>query len=286
MPIDFPCPQCGKVLRVPDTAPGQRGRCPSCRHIFTVSDPDAPLVVPEIVSNPGSPAIGSARAPGSAAIFRRDIGKPPTSERPVVRPAGPSLDTSPKTFQSLFSGMLCTGMLAPLGSLVVAGSGYLLDLLSPASTVRFFAVVRLLGFGAVSVGLVVSGVLQLIFLYLAWALIQDGRSRTTPGGAVGKLFVPIFNIYWIFVAIGGLAADLNRYGRTKGWHIRQASVVLAAIHAFAQLSLGLLLFAPELFLLMIPWWWFLVVLSSWRINNAVVDIAAAKAELRHGGEVG
>jgi len=47
-------------------------------------------------------------------------------------------------------------------------------------------------------------------------VIPDAYARTTPGKAVGFLFIPLFNIYWIFVAIMGLADDardfLNRAG--------------------------------------------------------------------------
>ena len=39
------------------------------------------------------------------------------------------------------------------------------------------------------------------------ASIQDGYARTTPGLAVGLMFIPVFNIYWQFVALKGLAED-------------------------------------------------------------------------------
>lgn len=47
--------------------------------------------------------------------------------------------------------------------------------------------------------------------YTHWRLIQDGRSRTTPGRAVGLQFIPLFNFYWNFVAYWGLAKDMNTY---------------------------------------------------------------------------
>lgn len=50
-----------------------------------------------------------------------------------------------------------------------------------------------------------------ILLYRCWKVIQDGFAQTTPGKAVGFLFIPIFNIIWMFIAFYGLSNDLNRY---------------------------------------------------------------------------
>jgi hypothetical protein len=50
----------------------------------------------------------------------------------------------------------------------------------------------------------------LICLYRCWSILQKlGIARTYPGRAVGFLFVPVFNIYWIFHAIPGLASDAS-----------------------------------------------------------------------------
>ena len=54
-------------------------------------------------------------------------------------------------------------------------------------------------------------------LYRAWVCLQPGGlARTTPGKAIGFLFIPFFNIYWIFQAINGLAGDWNRTVSTYG----------------------------------------------------------------------
>lgn len=58
--------------------------------------------------------------------------------------------------------------------------------------------------------LLISGIFFCINLYRAWACLQPGRAQTTPGKAVGFMFIPLFNIYWIFVAINGLPKDWNR----------------------------------------------------------------------------
>ena len=58
---------------------------------------------------------------------------------------------------------------------------------------------------------VYSGVIGFVLLYKVWAAIQDGHARTTPGKAVGYLFIPFFQLYWVFQAYWGYAKDYNSY---------------------------------------------------------------------------
>jgi len=53
-------------------------------------------------------------------------------------------------------------------------------------------------------------VFALILLHKCWAVLPPDWARTTPGRAVGFLFIPVFNIYWMFQAQVGLATDMNR----------------------------------------------------------------------------
>ncbi|MBT7216353.1 MAG: DUF4339 domain-containing protein [Verrucomicrobia bacterium] len=53
-------------------------------------------------------------------------------------------------------------------------------------------------------------ILNYVFLYRAWHILQPGEARTSPGKAVGFLFIPFFNLYWIFVSYHGWALDWNR----------------------------------------------------------------------------
>ena len=48
-----------------------------------------------------------------------------------------------------------------------------------------------------------------LMLYRFWDLIQDGEARTTPGKGVGFCFIPFYNLYWNFIAVWGLAKDMN-----------------------------------------------------------------------------
>ena len=57
--------------------------------------------------------------------------------------------------------------------------------------------------------LVLTIVFSLRILHKLWSLIPAHKARTTPGKAIGFLFIPVFSLYWDFVAIYGLAKALN-----------------------------------------------------------------------------
>jgi hypothetical protein len=59
--------------------------------------------------------------------------------------------------------------------------------------------------------LVFNVIVSFIPLYKAWAAIQDGHARTSPGKAVGFMFIPYFSFYWMFPAYWGYAKDNNAY---------------------------------------------------------------------------
>jgi len=53
-------------------------------------------------------------------------------------------------------------------------------------------------------------VLSCIVHYKCWKVVPKEIARTTPGKAIGFLFIPFFNFYWAFVSYMGLAEDLNK----------------------------------------------------------------------------
>jgi len=61
--------------------------------------------------------------------------------------------------------------------------------------------------------LCLGAVMVFILYYKMWKAIQDGNARTSPGKAVGFMFIPLFNIYWIFQALWGYSKDYNEYLR-------------------------------------------------------------------------
>jgi hypothetical protein len=99
---------------------------------------------------------------------------------------------------------------AGVALLVISGilTGYVLDL-SHADiwTLATSILLILLGCAAILFG----ATIWYLLLYRAWSVIQDGNASTTPEKAVGFLFIPFFNFYWIFKAWYGFAQDYNRY---------------------------------------------------------------------------
>ena len=79
----------------------------------------------------------------------------------------------------------------------------------------------------------IAMILSYIFVYRAWYLLQPGGARTSPGKAVGFLFIPIFQYYWSFVCYHGWAQDWNR--------IRKSHSNLTSIPAVSE---GLFLTNP------------------------------------------
>jgi hypothetical protein len=94
--------------------------------------------------------------------------------------------------------------------LVVSGmlTGYVVDLShADSGTLAASILLILLSGAAILYGLSI----WYILLYKAWSVIQDSNANTTPGKAVGFIFIPVYNFYWIFKAWWGFARDYNRY---------------------------------------------------------------------------
>ena len=101
--------------------------------------------------------------------------------------------------------------------LVLLGIFVLLRGVEGGDAIYYFANFMLLVAGAVGI---VGGVFGLILLYHLWKVIPEDIARTTPPNAVGFMLVPLFFLYWIFVAIIGLSEDMNKTFRQREIHCR------------------------------------------------------------------
>jgi hypothetical protein len=57
----------------------------------------------------------------------------------------------------------------------------------------------------------INMVLTWVLLYKYWEVVQDGNASTSPAKAIGFMFIPFFNFYWVFRAYWRLSKDINRY---------------------------------------------------------------------------
>ncbi len=94
------------------------------------------------------------------------------------------------------------------------------------------------GAGALTLLCALGGAIAfLVLLYRCWAVIQDDNVHRSAGAAIGFLFVPVFNIYWIFVATAGLTRELHRYACRHRLKAPRPSLLLAiTISCYALLS--------------------------------------------------
>ena len=99
-------------------------------------------------------------------------------------------------------------------------------------------------------------VMLMILVFKMWGAIRGGVARTTPGQAIGFLYIPLFNFYWIFQAYWGWTKDYNatiaRYGITAP---RAPEGIVLALCILTFLSwvpvLGTIIFPVNLVLLFI-----------------------------------
>ncbi|MCI0489957.1 MAG: hypothetical protein L0229_25470 [Blastocatellia bacterium] len=90
-------------------------------------------------------------------------------------------------------------------------------------------------------------VVTCILFYRMWAAIQDGHARTSPGKAVGFLFIPFFNLYWAFQAIWGFAQDYNLYLDRQGIDAKKLPEGLFLTYVILCLTTWVPVIGPVLF---------------------------------------
>ena len=57
----------------------------------------------------------------------------------------------------------------------------------------------------------IGSILVFVLLHHCWTAIQNKNSTLTPGKAVGFLFIPIYNFYWVYRAYWGFSKQANEY---------------------------------------------------------------------------
>lgn len=72
--------------------------------------------------------------------------------------------------------------------------------------------------------------------YKCWSAIPTNYARTTPGKAVGYMFIPFYSLYWVWPSVNGLADDCLTFAKSKGIRgfdsIRHLGLVLTILVYF------------------------------------------------------
>jgi hypothetical protein len=100
------------------------------------------------------------------------------------------------------------------------------------------------------VALIYLMVINLLLWWTAWKSIQDFGARTSPGQAVGFLFIPAVNIYWIFQAFWGFSKDYNSNIDGYDLQISRLSEGLFLAYTLAVLGNAVLFWVPLLSVLL------------------------------------
>ncbi|MGD0988339.1 MAG: FHA domain-containing protein [Candidatus Sulfotelmatobacter sp.] len=119
-----------------------------------------------------------------------------------------------------------------------------------------------------------AGILGLVFYYKMWESIQDGYARMSPAKAVGFLFIPFFNVYWIFQVFWGFSKDYNAYVDRHAINTKKLSEGLFLAFSILPLSAAV----PFLNFVTIPVYWVMVVIMVSQVCDAVNALPP------HGGE--
>ncbi len=149
------------------------------------------------------------------------------------------------------SGLIAYAILSHVFSLLVAFFAIMVYVDGPRELWRALSYVCL----------VPVAVFNCLILHRGWKAVQDGKAQTTPGKAVGFMFIPIFNLYWGFVAWYGLMQEFNRLAVARARQDQKVGESMALTLCILQATICLSVFSAPF-----------AVVVLWQIIGAVRDI--------------
>lgn len=195
---------------------------------------------------PGARAAGSAAVTGGVSPYATpgsSLGSAP------VGGSYPFLPIKPASFAlwmwSFIGVFICLGLMVAffvLGATSASSSG-------SADSGAISMLVGLGMYGLCIICLILSGIFFYMNLYRGWSCLRAGAPRTTPGMAVGMLFIPFYNLYWMFVAIAGLPKDWNRIVASYD-DLKNAPRLSEGV--FLMFCIGSIIFPPLSLIVMFP----------------------------------
>ena len=147
---------------------------------------------------------------------------PPRSEGPPPPPPNAPPKATPAAINGSTGGVRAKfGLLT--AAIVLSACSIGLELISIEDTGEEFTPLSLL-YLCVAIAAVITWA---IFHFHLWGLLPSQYADTTPGKAVGFLFIPFFNCYWVFRSLVGVNNGLNRIADTHQLSGTRANLGLA-----------------------------------------------------------
>jgi hypothetical protein len=180
----------------------------------------------------GAPPAG---APMGAPPAGAPMGAPPAAGLAGAPTAAPPIEAKRSAYGPVKGVSTVLYLIMTIGMLVI---GVGLTVLGVANMRKMH---ELLFFSWIPI--IPAAVFYYILLYKAWAALDDGSTKPSPGAALGLMFVPFFNIYWIFIAIGSYGSRFNELADRQGLKPRmgEGAFIAAAILMFVFGPVGLFL---------------------------------------------
>ncbi len=220
------CPNCKSKFSISETNIGKQTKCPKCTKPFTVE--------PFVETSAKSPEpLTPAKSP-KAAVPPAKIAAPAAA--PVKSPESKELSKTALSKTVFVYGWaivrIIAGGLGALGLMMAINKGEYSTLIGT--------------FAAADVFLVLGIVIELTLYYRMWAAIQDNQVSISPGKAIGFLFIPVFNIYWMLDMLIGFAEDYNEFIRQHAITIKKLPVMLFILYAFLSMLTAVIVTVPML----------------------------------------
>ena len=204
------CPFCEEELEVQEEWIGMTGECPGCGKSFPIAK-DAPESAPAAPAAPSGSAMPQLQpvppvpAPAGGAMPQLQPIQP--GMNPGAMPYGqqPMPQSAMPYGQQPQLGMYSQPYAPPPWTLTAAEARMI------ESDTMWYWLGMIIGMVTCGIGAIISIVCLLRLLYRYWRLVPPQEAETTPGKAIGFLFIPFFNIYWQFVAFWKLSLHYDRF---------------------------------------------------------------------------
>lgn len=225
--MKFSCPHCEQSISADWDVSGQTVECPGCAKPFRVE----PWSVSdeESASNPPSSVTHTPRPPDPQLKRRLDerfvngeidateyqrvlhaIQRHPGSSAALESPS--RLSNAVGVQRTAISPMHINWIPALVFYCVASAIGSFLELISASGDEESATAAFWVMFPVFALGLVFLGILH----YQLWNALPQQFRETTPGKAVGFLFIPFFNFYWAFITWPKLSEGYLRWQQNFG----------------------------------------------------------------------